>query len=105
MLDVRGPFRVVGADNVILDTVKRGDDDDFISSRSGKSIICRLYESKGGHARATLVTSLPVAKASIVDLLERHVEDLELVTSSDDGKTSVQLPFRGFQLVTVKLEL
>lgn len=104
-MDVRGPFKIAGAPNVILDTVKRGDDDDFLSSRAGQSVICRLYESKGGHAKATLVTTLPVFKATIVDLLERHIEDLELVSSQKDDKTSIQLPFRGFQIVTVKLEL
>lgn len=105
MVDVRGPFKVVGAPNVLLDTIKRAEDDDFLSSRSSQSVICRLYESKGGHAKATLVTTLPVVKATIVDLLERHVEDLELVTSRRDDKTAVQIPFRGFQLVTVKFEL
>lgn len=104
-MDVRGPFRVAGAPNVLLDTVKRGDDDDFLSSSSSQSVICRLYESKGGHAKATLVTTLPVVKATIVDLLERHIEDLELVSSQQDEKTSIQIPFRGFQIVTVKLEL
>lgn len=103
-MDVRGPFRVAGASSVILDTIKRSDDDDFLSSKASQSVICRLYESMGGHARASLVTTLPVKKATIVDLLERHIEDLELV-SSQNGKTSVRLPFRGFQIITVKLEL
>jgi alpha-mannosidase len=102
--DVRGPFTVEGAPNVILDTVKRGDDDDFLSANTSKSVICRLFESKGGHARAKLVTTLPVAKASIVDLLERTTEELEVVCSSD-GKCSVKLPFKGFQFITVKLDL
>lgn len=105
MTDVRGPFKVAGAPSVILDTVKRSDDDDFISSKASQSVICRLYESKGGHAKATLSTTLPVVKATIVDLLERHVDDLELVSSANSDKTSVQIPFRGFQIVTVKLEL
>lgn len=105
MNDVKGPFRVAGAPNVILDTVKRSDDDDFLSVKSSQNIICRLYESKGGHAKATLITTLPVVKATIVDLLERHIEDLELVSSQKDDKTSIQIPFRGFQIVTVKLEL
>lgn len=106
--DVRGPFRVEGASNVIIDTIKRGDDDNFLSDSAGKSVICRLYESKGGHAKATLTTSLPIAKASIVDLLERKIEDLEIVSAKSlDGseKQSVKLNFRGFQVVTVKFEL
>ena len=106
--DIRGPFRIEGAPNVIIDTIKRGDDDDFLSSSASKSVICRIYESKGGHAKATLTTTLPIAKASIVDLLERKIEDLEIVSSQakdESGKQSVKLNFRGFQVVTVKFEL
>lgn len=106
MLDVKGPFKVAGASNVLLDTVKRGDDDDYLSKGATKSVICRLYESKGGHARAELVTTLPVRKATIVDLLERNIEDVEIVSSpKSDCKKRMQLAFRGFQVVTVKLEL
>jgi alpha-mannosidase len=106
--DIRGLFRIEGAPNVIIDTIKRGDDDDFLSSSASKSVICRIYESKGGHAKATLTTTLPIAKASIVDLLERKIEDLEIVSSQakdESGKQSVKLNFRGFQVVTVKFEL
>lgn len=108
--DVKGPFQVESAPNVILDTVKRGEDDDYLSKKSsGMSVICRLYESKGGHAVASLVTSLPVKSASIVDLLERKIADVEVVSFGDEDKgkkqKKIQLAFRGFQIVTVKLEL
>ena len=46
-------FKVTGARNVVLDTVKRGEDDDFESPHH-KTIILRLYERLGGHARAML---------------------------------------------------
>lgn len=51
-----GPPVVVikDAPNVFLDTLKRGDDDDFSSSSAGsaKTITLRFYEAYGGHARA-----------------------------------------------------
>jgi len=112
--EAKGPFRVEGAPNVILDTVKRGEDDDYLSKKGssgspGKTVICRLYESKGGHARATLVTSLPVKSATVVDLLERKLHDVNVVASvsgsKSDSRKKIQLAFRGFEIVTVKLEL
>jgi alpha-mannosidase len=48
-------FSVAGAPNVILETVKRGDDDDFnLNSKGGQTVVLRLYEAFGGHARASL---------------------------------------------------
>jgi alpha-mannosidase len=47
------PFSVHAAPNVMLETVKRGEDDLF--EMDGKrTIILRLYEHLGGHARAVL---------------------------------------------------
>jgi hypothetical protein len=42
------PFYVEGARNVILDTVKRGEDDDFVSPGHSKTVVIRLYEAFGG---------------------------------------------------------
>lgn len=48
-------FSVDGAPNVILETVKRGDDDDFSTNSNGeRTVVLRLYEAFGGHARASL---------------------------------------------------
>lgn len=41
-------FRLEGAPNVVLDTVKRAEDSD--------DVILRLYEAYGGHANARLIT-------------------------------------------------
>jgi alpha-mannosidase len=54
-LAAKSPFRVAGAPNVKLETVKRGEDDE-VSGEGDKTIILRLYEHFGGHARATLKT-------------------------------------------------
>ena len=92
------PFRVSGAPNVVLETIKRGDDDD---AHGTTSVILRLYETFGGHAKATLHISekVSVKKASLVNLLEDELEELDLKNGS------LQLAFRGFQFQTVKLLL
>ena len=47
------PFRVTGAPNVVLETVKRGEDDMF-EMDGNQTVILRLFEQYGGHAKATL---------------------------------------------------
>jgi alpha-mannosidase len=48
------PFRLSGdAKNVVLETVKRGEDDDPHSHN--KTIVLRLYERLGGHAKTKLL--------------------------------------------------
>jgi len=90
------PFKITGAPSVVLETIKRGDDDD----RDGTtSVILRIYEGLGGHAKAKLhvADNIHVTKASLVNLLEDELEELKLV----DGVA--ELWFRGFQFQTVKL--
>ncbi|KAG8691622.1 Glycoside hydrolase, 38 vacuolar alpha mannosidase [Ceratobasidium sp. 423] len=98
-------FSVAGAPNVILETVKRGDDDDFSTNPKGeRTVVLRLYEAFGGHARASLNVSkkLKVSKAAITNVLEDHTEELK-EGNSDDQVVSFPLKFRGFEVVTVKL--
>lgn len=50
-----------GSPNVILETVKRGEDDDDVTStplkkRDGKSVIMRIYEAYGGRGNAKIST-------------------------------------------------
>lgn len=47
------PFSVHGARNVVLETIKRGEDD-VHSSGKDKTLILRLFEQYGGHAKASL---------------------------------------------------
>ncbi|CAE6482312.1 unnamed protein product [Rhizoctonia solani] len=101
----RALFSIAGAPNVILETVKRGDDDDFSTNFKGeRTVVLRLYEAFGGHARASLNVSkqLKVSKAAITNVLEDHIEELK-VDHSDDQVVSFPLNFRGFEVVTVKL--
>ncbi|QRV99556.1 glycoside hydrolase family 38 protein [Ceratobasidium sp. AG-Ba] len=96
-------FSVSGAPNVIMETVKRGDDDDFDSLKSEQSVVVRLYEAFGGHARAQLNVSkkLKVTKAVVTNLLEDVVHDLDV--EDGDENATIPLKFRGFEVVTVKL--
>jgi len=105
----KAPFIVENAPNVHLETIKRGDDDTFsANSKAQRTIVLRLYEAYGGHARANLrITSqLPISEASLVNLLEEEVEVLEKCTNKEgDDDTVLTLDFRGFQVITVKLIL
>lgn len=47
------PFRVANARNVILETVKRGEDDVHAEGKE-QTLILRLFEQFGGHASAVL---------------------------------------------------
>jgi alpha-mannosidase len=102
------PFFVDGAPNVILETIKRSDDERFNGKRDSDTsvVIIRLYEALGGHATAELriAESLQVLKATRTNLLEDDLEVLEITRPGGaQSSTSVTLPFHGFQVVTVKL--
>jgi alpha-mannosidase len=63
-------FELENAPNVILDAVKRAEDDD-------KAIIVRMYEAYGGRTVARLKTSLPVKQAVLTNLLEDELATLK----------------------------
>lgn len=46
------PFKLINGPNVQLETVKRAEDDNHSSSKA--TIIIRLFEQLGGHAKPTL---------------------------------------------------
>ncbi|KAH8829151.1 glycosyl hydrolases family 38 N-terminal domain-containing protein [Flagelloscypha sp. PMI_526] len=103
-----GIFRVQGAPNVFLETIKRGENDDFGSSGSTTTVVLRLYEAFGGHASAQLAISkhLHIRKAAIVNLLEDEEKELGVVQTNDSVHPhALRLKFHGFQVVTVKLTL
>lgn len=106
------PITVAGAHNVILETVKRGDDDD-ISGSGPQTIVLRLYEAYGGHAtvRVLISSSVDVEKAIITNLLEDDNEEGLGFTTTTEGELNggyshyIKLSFRGFEVKTVKLTL
>jgi alpha-mannosidase len=107
-------FQLKGNPAIVLDTVKRGENDEDlwyegsysgIPKEKGKSVILRVYDALGGKARATLTWGdLPVKKVRKVDVLEDEVEgDVELVMVG--GGKGVEIELRAFEVGTYKLFL
>uniref|UniRef100_A0AAU2JYC8 Glycosyl hydrolase-related protein n=1 Tax=Streptomyces sp. NBC_00049 TaxID=2903617 RepID=A0AAU2JYC8_9ACTN len=88
------PLVAVDEDAVVVEAVKLAED------RSG-DVIVRLYESRGGRARATLTAYFPVAAAVESDLLERPLAGTAVGVVTPEGR--VPLTLRPFQIVTVRL--
>ncbi|MGW7328988.1 alpha-mannosidase [Streptomyces sp. NPDC054840] len=88
------PLVAVDEDAVVVEAVKLAED------RSG-DVIVRLYESRGGRARATLTASFPLAAAVESDLLERPLAGTAVGVPTPEG--AVALILRPFQIVTVRL--
>ena len=93
-----------GSPALILDTIKRGEDDEDVSrgelsKRKGKSIILRVYESLGGKARGTIKTSLGIKKACRTNLLEDDEGEVEI----KNGELAIEL--RAFEIATYRLQL
>jgi alpha-mannosidase len=82
---VVAPLVQVDHPGVTVESVKLAED------RSG-DVVVRLYESRGGRARATLSTGFPVARAEVTDLLERPLHDSDLA-----------IELRPFQILTLRL--
>ncbi|MFB6615462.1 alpha-mannosidase [Streptomyces sp. NPDC056367] len=88
------PLLCVDNEAVVVESVKLAED------RCG-DVVVRLYESRGGRARAVLTADFPVAAAVESDLLERPSEGTAVGTATPDG--AVPLTLRPFQIVTVRL--
>lgn len=100
------PVKLTGDSSLILDCVKRGEDDEDVSQddnipkRKGKSVILRIYDSLGGHSRGTISTIWKVQKVTKTNVLE---DDLEDVSVADDGSFDIKL--RPFEVATYRLEV
>ncbi|KAL4077552.1 glycoside hydrolase family 38 protein [Scleroderma citrinum] len=102
------PFSLHGAPNIFLETIKRGENDDFERSGGTKTLILRLYEAFGGHGRTQLKIAphLRVLEAYTTNLLEDQKDELKLSPDAEDDMMSrLELEFRGFEVKTVKLVL
>ncbi|KAI0032015.1 glycoside hydrolase family 38 protein [Vararia minispora EC-137] len=104
-----GVFSLAGAPNVFLETIKRGDADDTKDSKDQRTVVLRLYEALGGHARVDLrIHALRVVAAYATNLLEDDAgADALTVARAEgaEGDASVRLDFHGFEVKTVKLVL
>lgn len=90
-LDATQSWFSVSGENVIIDTVKKAEDDD--------SLIVRLYECHGCRGKHVFQTSLPVKRVIEVDLMEKEEKKLSFKHGT------VSLNFGPFQIRTLKLVL
>ncbi|KAL8898042.1 MAG: hypothetical protein Q9192_002274 [Flavoplaca navasiana] len=109
-------IQLTGSPALILDTIKRGEDDEDVSrgelpSRKGRSVILRIYESLGGKARGCICINrdiLAVKKIEKVNLLEDDGEELVLeddvcdITFGNQGNCKIEL--RPFEVATFRLQ-
>ncbi|KAF1989593.1 glycoside hydrolase family 38 protein [Aulographum hederae CBS 113979] len=108
-------FRIAGADNLILDTIKRGEDDEDVSrgylpKRKGQSVVLRVYDCMGGKSRGKLEWGgLPVKRVWKTNLLEDDGEEMEVLEEwgreMGMGKVgSVEIEVRAFEVATFRLQ-
>lgn len=83
------PLVTVDNDAVVIESVKLADD------RSG-DLVVRLYESRGGRARARLTTSFAATAVTRTDLLERPLAEPDATTDALD------LRLRPFEIRTLR---
>ena len=93
-----------GDPSLILDTIKRGEDDEDVSrgelpKRKGRSVIVRIYESLGGKSRGTVKVGLKVKKVWKTSILEDDEAEVEI----KGGEVRVEL--RPFEVATYRLQL
>lgn len=98
---------VNGSQSLVLDCVKRGEDDEDVSTgaltpRKGQSVILRIYESLGGKGRGVIETTLPIKAAYETNALEDDGDELEI---SGKNKISIPIELRAFEVKTIRLQL
>lgn len=107
-------FRIEHADSLVLDTVKRGEDDEDVvraseegaqgACRLGKagerSVVLRIYDALGGKTVGWVAWGdVPVKRVVRVNLLEDEIEEVEI------GEKGCWVEVRAFEVVTLKLVL
>ncbi|GLY91947.1 alpha-mannosidase [Actinoallomurus iriomotensis] len=93
------PLVTVSSPAVVVEAVKLAED------RSG-DLVVRLYEARGGRARARVEVSEPVERAWTTDLLERDPADLaDAAVQASAWATGepIEIAFRPFEIVTLRL--
>ena len=98
------PVQLTGDASLVLDCVKRGEDDEDVSrgefaKRKGQSVILRVYDSLGGRSHGTISTTWDVKKVCKSNLLEDDGEEIQI----KDGKFDIDL--RPFEVATYRLQL
>ena len=95
-----------GSSSLILDCVKRGEDDEDVSrgelpKRKGRSIILRIYDSLGGTSRGTIKVNkmLNVKRVWKTNALEDDETELSM------KHREVHIELRPFEVATYRLQL
>ena len=98
-----------GSDSLVLDCVKRGEDDEDVARgggglarRPGRSVVLRIYEALGGRSRGTIEMSLPVKKVTKCNVLE---DDGEVCRMYGGGPLKCDVELRAFEVATFRLQL
>ena len=81
-------FICADSDNVVIETVKKAEDDD--------AIVARMYESFNKKSKATITTGFDFKEVYICDMLENNETKLP-----HDGR-SVKVDIKNFEIVTLK---
>jgi alpha-mannosidase len=104
-------FNIHNAPNLVLDTIKRAEDDEDISVgdlpiKKGHSVILRIYDSLGGKSKGVLTWgNLRVKRVVRCSALEDEEEEVSEYREMEDGEKGVVIAVRAFEIVTVKVEL
>jgi alpha-mannosidase len=85
------PFAEVDDPNLVIDTIKRAEDED--------AVIIRLYECHGSRGSARLTVDFTFRSATFCNLLE---EDIAAFPPED---RVIGIPYTPFKIITVKLRL
>lgn len=105
-------FHIHGANNLVLDAIKRGEDDEDVSRgelpvSKGHSIILRIYDALGGKSKGVLTWGeLDVKKVVKVNALEDELEEVkisEVEVNGAKGQKGVGIEIRAFEVASFKL--
>ncbi|KAL2757471.1 glycoside hydrolase family 38 protein [Sodiomyces alcalophilus JCM 7366] len=104
-------IKLVGDPSLVLDTVKRGEDDEDVRpgdedvsgnlpKRKGRSVVLRVYDSLGGRGRGTIKTAWDVRAVFKCNLLEDDLEEIPL-----RAKGEFDIDLRPFEVASYRLAL
>lgn len=112
------PFHIYKAPNLVLDTIKRGEDDEDVSRgelpiKKGHCVILRIYDALGGKSKGVLTWGdMDVKKVVRVNALEDEEDngkELEIALFETRGEgheeKGVEIEVRAFEVASYKLVL
>lgn len=107
VVNLLGTIQLDGDPSLVLDWIKRGEDDEDVSvgdfpTRPGRSVLVRIFDSLGGKSHGTIRVDkgLGVKRAFRCNILEDDLEELPL----KDGQI-IPIEHRAFEISTYRLQL